>query len=187
MKIELYDTFRILELIVHCRVLCWPFSVNIIAYVSLLTNNQIFGPVLKIAREPCFWDVLAIVWGQAPESRQNDFWTVQKPDIRSRLKNNSRAMFLSSSGNSFGSGTRNGWKRLSGGFKNQIFGLDPKIGRAPCFWADLTIVLGQKPEMLQTAFWMTERATIFLSRSGNGFMLGARIWHAPNGDWVIVR
>ena len=53
------------------------FSVNIISYVSLLMKNQIFGPVLKLAREPCFWDVLAIVWGQAPESRQNDFWTVQ--------------------------------------------------------------------------------------------------------------
>ena len=40
------------------------------------------------------WVVLAIVWGQEPQSRQNDFWTLQKPDIRSRPKNNSRAMFL---------------------------------------------------------------------------------------------
>ena len=30
------------------------FSVNIISYVSLLMKNQIFGPVLKLAREPCF-------------------------------------------------------------------------------------------------------------------------------------
>ena len=156
MKVEFYDTFRILGPIVHCGFLCWPFSVNIISYVSLLTKSQIFGPDPNIARAPCVWAVLAIVWGQEPESRQNDFWTVQKPNIRSRPKNNSRAMFLSPSGNSFGSGTRNGWKRLSGGFKNQIFGLDPKIGRAPCFWADLTIVLGQKPEMLQTASWIFE-------------------------------
>ena len=50
MKIELYDTFRILEPIVHCGFLCWPFSVNIISYVSLLTKNQIFGPFLEVPK-----------------------------------------------------------------------------------------------------------------------------------------
>ena len=38
---------------------------------------------------------------------QNDFWRFQKPNIRSRSKNSSRAMFLSCSDNSFGPGTRN--------------------------------------------------------------------------------
>ena len=94
-------------------------------------------------------------------------------------------MFLSRSGNSFGSGARNTSKRLSGGSKNHIFGPDPKIGRAPCFWAVLAIVLGQEPEMLQTGFLEVPKTrysvqtknsfrAILLSRSGNGFMLGAR-------------
>ena len=105
MMVEFYHTFRIFDPIAHCGFLCWPFSVN--SYVSLLTKNQIFCPDLKIARAPCFWAVLAIVWGKEPEMLQNDFWRFQKPNIRSRSKNSSRAMFLSRSDNSFGPGTRN--------------------------------------------------------------------------------
>ena len=94
-------------------------------------------------------------------------------------------MFLSRSDNSFGPGTRNASKRLSGGSKNQIFGPDSKIVRAPCFWAVLTIVLDQEPEMLQTAFWKFQKLDIwsrpknrsrakFLNRSGNSFGPGTR-------------
>ena len=105
MMVEFYHTFRIFDPIAHCGFLCWPFSIN--SYVSLLTKNQIFCPDLKIARAPCFWAVLAIVWGKEPEMLQNDFWRFQKPNIRSRSKNSSRAMFLTRSDNSFGLGTRN--------------------------------------------------------------------------------
>ena len=107
MMVEFYHTFRIFDPIVHCGFLCWPFSVNIISYVFLLAKNHIFGPDLKKGRAPCFYTVLAIVWGQEPEMFQNDFWRFQKPHIRSRSKNSSRAMFLSRSDNSFGPGTRN--------------------------------------------------------------------------------
>ena len=61
-------------------------------------------------------------------------------------------MFLSRSGNIFEPGTRNASKRFSGGSKNQIFALDLKIVRAPCFWAVLAIVLGPEPEMLENGF-----------------------------------
>ena len=46
-------------------------------------------------------------------------WSLQKPDIRSRSKNCSRAMKMSRSGNGFAPGIRNASKRPSGGHKNQ--------------------------------------------------------------------
>ena len=77
---------------------------------------------------------------------------VQKPDIRSRPKNGSRAMKMSRSGNGFGPGPRNALKQLSAGSKNQTFGLNQKMDRAQWKWAVLAIVLSQELEIVQNGF-----------------------------------
>ena len=85
-------------------------------------------------------------WARIQKLCKTTFWRLQRPDIRSRPKNNSRATLLRRSDNGFGPGARYCSKRLSGGFKNKIFGPDPKIVRAPYFWAVLAMVLGQELE-----------------------------------------
>ena len=53
MKIELHDTFRFLEPIVQCRVLCWFFSKHyFICLLAYEKPNIRSSP--KLAREPCF-------------------------------------------------------------------------------------------------------------------------------------
>jgi len=128
---------------------------------------------------------------------QNGFLEVPKPDIRSRLKNSLRAMFLTHSGNSVGLGTRNASKRLSGGSKNQIFGIDPKIACAQCFWAVLASPGGKAPRnpLARKRAWSLRWGTMKSSWHGTWYSITRNVTHHHIGitdmmvsyitcDWV---
>ena len=90
-------------------------------------------------------------WAKGQKCLKTSFWRFQKPDIRSRPKNGSRAMKMTRSGNGFGPGAGNALKRPYGSSKNQIFGPDRKMARAQWKWVVLAMVLSQELDILQKA------------------------------------
>ena len=112
---------------------------------SVQTQKQVARHVF----EP-FWQEF---WARNQKCFNPALWRFQKPDIRSRLKNSSRAMFLKSSGNSFGPGTTNASKRLSGGSKNQIFGLDQKQLSRHTFEPFWQWLYARSQTCFKRAFW----------------------------------
>ena len=101
----------------------------------MLQNNLLEGPktrysaqsekLFEIFQNEPFWQWFV---ARSQKCLKTAFWRLQRPHVRSRPKNGSRAMKIRSSGNSFRPEARNLLKRHAGSFQKPDIRSRPKNG-----------------------------------------------------------